>query len=840
MELVFTGDTKSLERSFARVDSSTKKAEASAKRFGGALHALKIGAIATGAAVGVGLAAAIATGTREVLEMEKAMAQTEARIKSTKGAANVTAKEVGALAQEYQALSGAQDEQVVAAENVLLSMTNIRQEAGKGNDIFRRATLETLNLSIARNKDLAAAALIVGKALNDPIKGLTALGRVGVQFNEDQKKQIKTLIEHGRTLDAQRIILTKLHTAVGGSAVAFGNTTAGQIERIKRAWEDVSEALVIGFLPVFTRLAKSALRHMPEIEGAFRSVGKTAEKVLTLISRGDWGGLGKMIGKALIEGIGAGIQAGMRSLEHKLRSSKFGNFVADILLGSGVSPSFKNVFDFNDPTRGTPTTAFPYGGRNPVTGITPREPAGSRSGSPIGRFGQSGGFIPGRFDARDDVPVNLSRGEVVLNPGQQRMVGIDRIMGAFRATGAGPIGGGSFASGGIVGGAADAAYQRATSKLGTAYNYGVWDCSKFATYVAGVDVGGSTATAYPMSSPARGSEAVLWGFRKSHSGGYRGGPDEHMGVRVKGRWFDNGSGGVQSDADSARWEEVRVPRGWEGSAITDTATATAGRGRPQTALQKLTRALRGLGVGGPAGAAAATLRAGAGDPASSGHLGVSDADERAIRKAGRAAGSAGGDEARTKAENAARLSILRRNAGRVTDKMQALVATRNRLESERMQIVKSKHGSGAQRAAAIAAKNAAIRRVNADLRALKALRAGINDEIAELGYVPAETSDATDGGGDSGGPDTGADQSAIADQATQAAAVANARAKADEAFFRATTGQQFPGFGGTGGVVNNYIVNAGLYLRESDMARQIVATVGGQSSVLSSLVPSPL
>ena len=57
------------------------------------------------------------------------------------------------------------------------------------------------------------------------------------------------------------------------------------------------------------------------------------------------------------------------------------------------------------------------------------------------------------------------------------------------------------------------------------------------------------------------------------------------------------------------------------------------------------------------------------------------------------------------------------------------------------------------------------------------------------------------------------------------------------AFIRAARGQSEPGFGG---VVNNYIVQTGFYLRESDMARAIVGTVGGQSSVLTSLVPSPL
>ena len=164
------------------------------------------------------------------------------------------------------------------------------------------------------------------------------------------------------------------------------------------------------------------------------------------------------------------------------------------------------------------------------------------------------------------------------------------ISSIFAQTG-GRIGGRSFAQGGYVG----AAYQRAVGKLGTDYSYGKWDCSKFATYAAGVNVGGTTATAWANSSPATGDEPIVWGFRRNGGGStYDGGRDEHMGIKIAGRWFDNGSNGVESNADSARWQAIRVPKGLEN--LSDTGTSTAGA--PQlTDFQQLTRTLARGGVG---------------------------------------------------------------------------------------------------------------------------------------------------------------------------------------------------------------------------------------------------
>ena len=52
-----------------------------------------------------------------------------------------------------------------------------------------------LNQGEVSQSGLEQTTMRLGKALNDPIKGISALTRVGVTFTDAQKEQIKTLVE---------------------------------------------------------------------------------------------------------------------------------------------------------------------------------------------------------------------------------------------------------------------------------------------------------------------------------------------------------------------------------------------------------------------------------------------------------------------------------------------------------------------------------------------------------------------------------------------------------------------------------------------------------------------
>jgi hypothetical protein len=203
---------------FRDVGNAAEKAGNQGQNFGNRLASgVKLAAAGL---LGAGLIEGFKSLYDAAAESAKIGALTTQVIKTTGGAAGLTAKQVGDLATAISNKTGVDDEAIQSGENLLLTFTNIRNEAGKGNDVFTQATSIVTDMSVALGEDMSAASIQVGKALNDPIKGVTALQRVGVSFTESQKDQIATLVESGRTMDAQKIILSELSKEFGGAAEA--------------------------------------------------------------------------------------------------------------------------------------------------------------------------------------------------------------------------------------------------------------------------------------------------------------------------------------------------------------------------------------------------------------------------------------------------------------------------------------------------------------------------------------------------------------------------------------------------------------------------------------------
>ncbi len=185
----------------------------------------------------------------EARESEKVNKITANAIKATGGAAKVTADQVGDLATAISNKTGIDDEAVQSGENLILTFKNIRNEAGKGSDIFNQTAQAAVDLSKAGFGSIDSASKQLGKALNDPIKGVSQLTRVGVTFTDAQQKQIKALVKSGDVLGAQKIILKEVQGQVGGAAEA--SASAG--EKLSTAFYNFKEQVGTDLLPIIDK-----------------------------------------------------------------------------------------------------------------------------------------------------------------------------------------------------------------------------------------------------------------------------------------------------------------------------------------------------------------------------------------------------------------------------------------------------------------------------------------------------------------------------------------------------------------------------------------------------------
>jgi hypothetical protein len=266
LEVIITGDASSLEKALGKTQNQ------------GRSWAKTMGKAGVAGAV-LGLGAAIKIGVGEFLEAQKVMAQTEAVLKSTGGAANVTAEQVSGLAESLMKKSGVDDEAIQSGENMLLTFTKIRNEVGAGNDIFNQATEATLDLSVAMGKDMQSSAILVGKALNDPIKGMSALSKAGIQFTEEQKDTIKALVASGDAMGAQKMILKELETQFGGSAEAAGKTFSGQMNIAKETAMNFAGDIVTKLIPVLEDLVAFIRTNWPKIREVIENVTNDVRKL---------------------------------------------------------------------------------------------------------------------------------------------------------------------------------------------------------------------------------------------------------------------------------------------------------------------------------------------------------------------------------------------------------------------------------------------------------------------------------------------------------------------------------------------------------------------------------
>jgi len=112
-----------------------------------------------------------------------------------------------------------------------------------GTSNYERVAKAAADVAQTSGTDVSSAFMQLAKALNDPVAGLSALSRSGIQFSESQKEVIKQLVETGQTAKAQELILAELEKQYGGNAVAAAQGLAGAFDTLGEKFYDLQVAL---------------------------------------------------------------------------------------------------------------------------------------------------------------------------------------------------------------------------------------------------------------------------------------------------------------------------------------------------------------------------------------------------------------------------------------------------------------------------------------------------------------------------------------------------------------------------------------------------------------------
>ena len=204
-------------------------------------------------------------------KLQDKLAQT---LEVTGNKAQISVEGVKALAGSLESLSGVDENLIIENANVLATFKGIQNEGGKAGGTFDRTMAAALDLSVALGKDLNGTTLALGKALNDPIKGMTALSRVGVNFTKEQQAVIESMVKSGDKAGAQAYMLKALEGRFKGAAEAAGKGFEGSIARLNDSMGDFLRDAVTPLLDPLANLADAMVKDvMPAIKSFGDEVG---------------------------------------------------------------------------------------------------------------------------------------------------------------------------------------------------------------------------------------------------------------------------------------------------------------------------------------------------------------------------------------------------------------------------------------------------------------------------------------------------------------------------------------------------------------------------------------
>lgn len=247
--------------------------------------ALRVGAISAGMAL---LAKRASRAFLDAAKLAGVQAAAEAKvaaaIKSTGGAARLTLTELKKMASALQDVTLFGDEETLnAMGQALAKFTQI------GRESFEPFIKIAQDMATVLDKSLSSAVDQLGKALNDPIRGMSRLAIAGVVFTTQQEDTIKGLVKSGDLLGAQTKLLEALSVMFSGQAQAAAKTYTGRLTQLNNLVGDLKESIGNALMPQLENLlgtmfalTRAAQKWVKQNQDFIASVFKATLKITAL------------------------------------------------------------------------------------------------------------------------------------------------------------------------------------------------------------------------------------------------------------------------------------------------------------------------------------------------------------------------------------------------------------------------------------------------------------------------------------------------------------------------------------------------------------------------------
>lgn len=260
-----------------------------------------VGNVIAAGIAGITIAGTFSKFVTESKNAQNEQAQLAAVLKSTGEAAGFTADQLNDMATTMAGKSIFDDGDINRAQTRLLSYTNVVGEQ------FPEALQAAIDMATRLGTTVEQASETVGKALDVPAEGLSALSKQGFRFTEAQEKLVASLQSTGRTAEAQKIILDAMKSAYGGAAEAARNTFGGAIAALQNQLNSLmtgSDGSLQGTASAINDLTRTLSSQ--EVKSAFDSLTTLLANTIAILASATahFISFGKFVGESLAKAVG--------------------------------------------------------------------------------------------------------------------------------------------------------------------------------------------------------------------------------------------------------------------------------------------------------------------------------------------------------------------------------------------------------------------------------------------------------------------------------------------------------------------------------------------------------